>query len=124
MARRPSPELVERRRESVPRITYPEQLPISERRQEISDAIRDHQVVIVAGENEVEDATLVEPEVDLALGMSDGDDDVGNRDVCGGPAERIATTRSARAPTGLSSSDGTPPRMVRGHSSVTSHLLC
>ena len=50
MARRPSPDLVERRREAVPRITYPEQLPISARRAEIAEAIRDHQVVIVAGE--------------------------------------------------------------------------
>ena len=50
MARRPSPELVERRRQSVPRLTFPEQLPVSQRRDEIAEAIRDHQVVIVAGE--------------------------------------------------------------------------
>ena len=67
MARRPSPELVERRRESVPRITYPEQLPISERRQEISDAIRDHQVVIVAGETGSGKTTQI-PKICLELG--------------------------------------------------------
>jgi ATP-dependent helicase HrpA len=67
MARRPSPELVERRRESVPTITYPEQLPISERRGEISDAIRDHQVVIVAGETGSGKTTQL-PKICLELG--------------------------------------------------------
>ncbi len=32
------------------RLAYPDTLPITERRDEILDAIRDHQVVIVAGE--------------------------------------------------------------------------
>ena len=41
---------IERRRASVPPITYPPQLPVSERQDEIAAAIRDHQVVIVAGE--------------------------------------------------------------------------
>ena len=50
MARRPSPELIARRRASVPAISFPEQLPVSQRRDEIAEAIRDHQVVIVAGE--------------------------------------------------------------------------
>ena len=31
-------------------ITYPEELPVSERREDIKSAIRDHQVIIVAGE--------------------------------------------------------------------------
>ena len=34
-----------RRRASVPPITYPPQLPVSERKDEIAAAIRDHQVV-------------------------------------------------------------------------------
>ena len=38
------------RRASVPQILYPEQLPISARRDDLLTAIRDHQVVIVAGE--------------------------------------------------------------------------
>ena len=57
LARRPDPEKiaqaqarVAKRVESVPRISYPEQLPVAQRRDEIADAIRDHQVVIVAGE--------------------------------------------------------------------------
>ncbi|WP_371934534.1 ATP-dependent RNA helicase HrpA [Mycobacterium sp. TY815] len=41
--------LVSARQAAVPTIGYPD-LPITERRQEISDAIRHHQVVIVAGE--------------------------------------------------------------------------
>lgn len=38
------------RRENLPRPQYPEELPVSERRQEILEAIQQHQVVIVAGE--------------------------------------------------------------------------
>ena len=37
------------RRAGVPQITYPEQLPVSQRQDDILAAIRDHQVVIVAG---------------------------------------------------------------------------
>lgn len=32
-----------------PEITYPDNLPVSQKKQDILDAIRDHQVVIVAG---------------------------------------------------------------------------
>ena len=31
-------------------VTYPEELPVSQRKDDIAAAIRDHQVVIVAGE--------------------------------------------------------------------------
>src|SRR6185312_15294791 len=41
--------LVATRQAALPAITYPE-LPVSERRHEIADAIRAHQVVVVAGE--------------------------------------------------------------------------
>ncbi len=41
---------LEARRAAVPAITYPAQLPVSERKDDIAAAIRDHQVVIVAGE--------------------------------------------------------------------------
>ncbi|HWJ84149.1 MAG TPA: hypothetical protein VNR62_01895, partial [Cellulomonas sp.] len=34
----------------VPPLQFPEQLPVSARRDEIAAAIRDHQVVVVAGE--------------------------------------------------------------------------
>lgn len=36
------------RRSRVPAITYPEQLPVSQKKDDIAAAIRDHQVVIVA----------------------------------------------------------------------------
>ena len=34
----------------LPIITFPEDLPVSERRQEIQEALEQHQVIIVAGE--------------------------------------------------------------------------
>ena len=96
MARRPSPELVERRRESVPRITYPEQLPISERREEISDAIRDHQVVIVAGETGSGKTTQL-PKICLELGpRRRGHDRPHPAPPAGGPHGRRAHRRGAR----------------------------
>lgn len=41
--------IVAARRAAVPNVSYPD-LPVSERRQEIADAIRAHQVVVIAGE--------------------------------------------------------------------------
>ncbi len=41
---------VVQRRESVPRIVYPEDLPVSQKRADILKAIREHQVVVVCGE--------------------------------------------------------------------------
>ena len=34
----------------VPPITFPENLPVSSRREDIAQALRDHQVIIVCGE--------------------------------------------------------------------------
>src|SRR3954471_18438083 len=48
--RRLGPEEVARRTALVPRVSYPDELPVSARRDDIAAAIRDHQVVIVAGE--------------------------------------------------------------------------
>ena len=56
-----------RRRASVPPITYPPQLPVSERKDEIAAAIRDHQVVIVAGETGSGKTTQL-PKICLELG--------------------------------------------------------
>ncbi|GAA4564350.1 ATP-dependent RNA helicase HrpA [Micromonospora coerulea] len=55
------------RRAGVPTITYPAQLPVSERRDDISAAIRDHQVVIVAGETGSGKTTQL-PKICLELG--------------------------------------------------------
>ena len=51
----------------VPDISYPEELPIAERREEIARAIRNHQVVIVAGETGSGKTTQL-PKICLGLG--------------------------------------------------------
>ena len=48
-----SPERIERRRASVPPISYPSDLPVSARVDDLAHAIAAHQVVIVAGETGV-----------------------------------------------------------------------
>jgi len=58
---------VEARRASVPAISYPEQLPVSQKKDEILAAIRDHQVVIVAGETGSGKTTQL-PKICLELG--------------------------------------------------------
>ncbi len=58
---------VERRRASVPEITYPPQLPVSARRDDLLAAIRDHQVVVVAGETGSGKTTQL-PKICLELG--------------------------------------------------------
>ena len=52
---------------TVPLITYPEQLPVSARRADIAAAIRDHQVVVVAGETGSGKTTQL-PKILLDLG--------------------------------------------------------
>jgi ATP-dependent helicase HrpA len=56
-----------RRAVVLPPVVYPEQLPVSARRREIADAIRDHQVVIVAGETGSGKTTQL-PKIALELG--------------------------------------------------------
>ncbi|MET4782373.1 ATP-dependent RNA helicase HrpA [Glaciihabitans sp. UYNi722] len=53
--------------EAVPAITYPEDLPVSQRRDDIAAAIRDNQVVIVAGETGSGKTTQL-PKILLELG--------------------------------------------------------
>ncbi|MEU2563562.1 ATP-dependent RNA helicase HrpA [Streptomyces longispororuber] len=55
------------RAEGVPAITYPEQLPVSQKKDAILEAIRDHQVVIVAGETGSGKTTQI-PKICLELG--------------------------------------------------------
>ncbi|PRX47132.1 ATP-dependent helicase HrpA [Prauserella shujinwangii] len=59
---------VERRRAAVPRISYPDELPVSRRRDDLAEAIRDHQVVIVAGETGSGKTTQL-PKICLDLGL-------------------------------------------------------
>ncbi|WP_181423175.1 ATP-dependent RNA helicase HrpA, partial [Serratia marcescens] len=58
---------VQVRAASCPRITYPESLPVSQKKQDILNAIRDHQVVIVAGETGSGKTTQL-PKICLELG--------------------------------------------------------
>jgi ATP-dependent helicase HrpA len=58
---------VERRRAAMPAISYPAQLPVSQRKDVIAEAIRDHQVVIVAGETGSGKTTQL-PKICLELG--------------------------------------------------------
>ncbi len=59
--------LLEQRRGAVPRISYPAELPVSQKKDEILAAIRDHQVVIVAGETGSGKTTQI-PKICLELG--------------------------------------------------------
>ncbi|TDB77616.1 ATP-dependent RNA helicase HrpA [Actinomadura sp. KC216] len=58
---------VERRRLAVPAITYPAQLPVAQKKDDILAAVRDHQVVIVAGETGSGKTTQI-PKICLELG--------------------------------------------------------
>ena len=52
---------------AVPTITYPETLPVSQRKDDIAAAIRDRQVVVVAGETGSGKTTQI-PKICLELG--------------------------------------------------------
>ncbi|WAP57325.1 ATP-dependent RNA helicase HrpA [Streptomyces sp. S465] len=55
------------RRAAVPAVTYPEELPVSQKKDAILEAVRDHQVVIVAGETGSGKTTQI-PKICLELG--------------------------------------------------------
>src|SRR5580693_6517318 len=58
---------IEGRRSRVPTISYPPELPVSQHKDEIAAAIRDHQVVIIAGETGSGKTTQL-PKICLELG--------------------------------------------------------
>ncbi|MCW2695741.1 MAG: hrpA, partial [Modestobacter sp.] len=60
-------ERIARRRAAVPVVSYPDELPVSQRRDEIAAAIRDAQVVVVAGETGSGKTTQL-PKILLELG--------------------------------------------------------
>ncbi|GHH06408.1 ATP-dependent RNA helicase HrpA [Streptomyces lanatus] len=60
-------ERIAARRTRLPVVSYPEQLPVSQKKDEIAAAIRDHQVVIVAGETGSGKTTQI-PKICLELG--------------------------------------------------------
>src|ERR1700729_3883504 len=55
------------RRAAMPPITYPAELPVSQRKDEIARVIRDHQVVVIAGETGSGKTTQI-PKICLELG--------------------------------------------------------
>ena len=55
------------RRAAMPPITYPAELPVSQRKDEIAEVIRDHQVVVIAGETGSGKTTQI-PKICLELG--------------------------------------------------------
>lgn len=63
----PAHARAEARRRTVPAVTYPPDLPVSQRRDDILAAIRDHQVVVVCGETGSGKTTQL-PKVCLELG--------------------------------------------------------
>ncbi len=58
---------LEARSRAVPVISYPAELPVSQRREELAAAIRDHQVVVIAGETGSGKTTQL-PKICLELG--------------------------------------------------------
>jgi ATP-dependent helicase HrpA len=60
-------ERIEARRAIVPVITYPAELPVSQRKAELAAAIKEHQVVIIAGETGSGKTTQL-PKICLELG--------------------------------------------------------
>jgi ATP-dependent helicase HrpA len=60
-------ERIARRRAAVPGVSYPDELPVSQRREDIAAALRDSQVVVVAGETGSGKTTQL-PKIALELG--------------------------------------------------------
>ena len=66
-----SSELRQRRQRSVPQISWPDDLPVVERKDDIAAAIREHQVVVVCGETGSGKSTQL-PKIALELGRGIG----------------------------------------------------
>ena len=98
------------------KITYPAELPVSQRRDDIAAAIRDHQVVIVAGETGSGKTTQL-PKICLELGRGVSDGLIGHtqprRIAARTVAERIAEelgTPSSATPSATRCGSPTGPR--------------
>ncbi|WP_322761542.1 ATP-dependent RNA helicase HrpA [Frankia sp. Cr2] len=97
---------VQRRRARVPMITYPPALPVSQKKDDILAAIRDHQVVILAGETGSGKTTQL-PKICLELGR-------GVRGLIGHTQPRRLAARAVaeRIATELGEPDGQPGGIV------------
>jgi ATP-dependent helicase HrpA len=98
-------ERLARRQHAVPRISYPDELPVSQRRDEIAAAIRDHQVVVVAGETGSGKTTQL-PKICLELGR-------GVRGVIGHTQPRRIAARTVADR--IAEELGTPPGTTVGY---------
>ncbi len=63
-----SAERVEERLQLIPKVEYPENLPVSQKKEQIAEAIRDNQVVVIAGETGSGKTTQI-PKICLDLGL-------------------------------------------------------
>jgi ATP-dependent helicase HrpA len=100
-----SRERARQRAEAVPRVIYPPELPVSERRGEITDAIRAHPVVIVSGETGSGKTTQL-PKICLELGR-------GVRGLIGHTQPRRIAARSVAGR--IAEELATPPGAVVGY---------
>jgi len=78
----------------LPPLTFPEALPVSARREEIAQALRDHQVVIVSGETGSGKTTQL-PKICLSIGRGPGTDGSGGL-IGHTQPRRIAATSTAK----------------------------
>jgi ATP-dependent helicase HrpA len=90
--REPRPAAAPRPATPIPPITFPESLPVSARRDEIAQALREHQVIIVSGETGSGKTTQL-PKIALALGRGRGN---GGRLIGHTQPRRIAASSVAK----------------------------
>ncbi len=92
-------------RNPLPSVTFPDELPVSGRRDEIADALRQHQVVIVSGETGSGKTTQL-PKICLSIGR-------GQSGLIGHTQpRRIAASSTAKR---IAQELGTPPGMHVGY---------
>ncbi len=92
-------------RNPLPSVTFPDELPVSGRRDEIADALRQHQVVIVSGETGSGKTTQL-PKICLSIGR-------GQNGLIGHTQpRRIAASSTAKR---IAQELGTPPGMHVGY---------
>ena len=100
-----SRETALRREAAIPRVTYPPELPVSDRRDEIAALIRDNPVVIVCGETGSGKTTQL-PKICMELGR-------GARGLIGHTQPRRIAARSVA--TRIAQELATPPGEVVGY---------